>query len=206
VRSAAVVAGEVGGATRLVGWLVLDGARAAGSPREHDEFTATVRTRALAALPAHEVPEAFGVVPELPRLADGTADRAALVALAALRGQSLLGAVDATPPRNRVERVVVAIFKDTLPVREFGVHADFFALGGHSMLAARVIGRVRDQLGVLVPVRDFFRRPTAAGLAEAVARLENDRARGPADKATALRGQLAGMTDKEVEQLLRQLG
>ncbi|MET1071739.1 MAG: condensation domain-containing protein, partial [Umezawaea sp.] len=206
VRSAAVVAGEVGGATRLVGWLVLDGALAAGSPREHDEFAATVRARALAVLPAHEVPEAFGVVPELPRLADGTVDRPALVALAALRGQSLLGAVDATPPRNRVERVVVAIFKDTLPVQEFGVHADFFALGGHSMLAARVIGRVRDQLGVLVPVRDFFRRPTAAGLAEAVAALEDDRARGPADKATALRGQLDGMSDKEVEQLLRQLG
>ncbi|QFZ21171.1 condensation domain-containing protein [Saccharothrix syringae] len=206
VRSAAVVAAEVGGDTRLVGWLVLDGARAAANPREQDEFAAGVRARALTTLAAHEVPAAFGVLPELPRLADGGVDRAALTALAALRGQSLLGALDATPPRNRVERAVVAIFKDTLPVQEFGVHADFFALGGHSMLAARVIGRVRDQLGVLVPVRDFFRKPTAAGLAEAVAALEEERSRGQADKATALRGQLAGMTDKEVEQLLRQLG
>ncbi|TWP48846.1 non-ribosomal peptide synthetase/polyketide synthase [Lentzea tibetensis] len=201
VRAAAVVAGHVGTETRLVGWLVLDGAKAAASPREQDEFVATTKAKANATLQPHEVPVAFGILPELPRLTDGTVDRAAI---AALPGQALLGAVDDTPPRNKTERVVVAIFKDTLPVQEFGVHADFFALGGHSMLAAKVIGRVRDQLGVLVPIRDFFKRSTAAGLAEAVAALEKEK--GPKDKGDALRGQLQGMTDKEIEQLLRQLG
>ncbi|GLZ31523.1 hypothetical protein Lesp02_37110 [Lentzea sp. NBRC 105346] len=195
VRSAAVVAGNVGAETRLVGWLVLDGAKAAASPREQDEFVTAVKAKATQTLQPHEIPVAFGVLPELPEHR---------TALAALPAEALLGKVDDTPPRNRIERVVVSIFKDTLPVREFGVHADFFALGGHSMLAAKVIGRVRDQLGVLVPIRDFFQRSTAAGLAEAVAALENQDK--PKDKVTALRGQLDGMTDKEIEQLLRQLG
>jgi non-ribosomal peptide synthetase component F len=186
VREAAVVAD--GG--DLVGWLVPE------NPREREEFILAVQAAARQVLAPHEVPTLFGVLPELPRLGGGAVDRAGLTAL---RGLARLGAVDDTPPRNRLERVVIAIFRDLLPVRDFGVHADFFALGGHSLLAAKVIGRVRDQEGVLVPVRDFFRRATAAGLAEAVAAQAKD-------KPAALHGQLAQMTDTEVEQLLRQLG
>ncbi|ATE55002.1 condensation domain-containing protein [Actinosynnema pretiosum] len=201
VRAAAVSTGELGGATALLGWLVPD--RAARTARERDELAASARARALAALPAHEVPARFGVLPELPRLPDGAPDRAAL---AALRGQGLVGALDDTPPRNRLERLAMGVFHELLPTRGYGVHADFFALGGHSLLAAKVIARVRDEAGVLVPVREFFRTPTPAGLAKAVADAEQDRDRRPADRADALRGQLAGMSDEEVERLLRQLG
>ncbi|WP_158853300.1 condensation domain-containing protein [Saccharothrix deserti] len=203
VRAAAVVPGESGGETKLVGWLVLDAALAGGSPREREEFAAGVRAKAASALAPHEVPALFGTLDVLPLLADGTPDRAVL---SALRGPALLGKVDDTAPRNRTERAVMAIFQQLLPVRGFGVHADFFALGGHSLLAAKVIGRVRDDIGVLVPVRDFFAKPTAAGLAEAVAAVEAAQRNRSSDKASALRGQLAGMTDQEVERLLRQLG
>jgi non-ribosomal peptide synthetase component F len=185
VRDAAVV--PIDG--RLAGWLVLE------NPGE--EVVASVRGRARAVLAAHELPAVFGVLPELPRLPDGAVNRSALLAL---RSQATLGGTDNTPPRNRLERVIVAIFRDLLPIRDFGIHADFFALGGHSLLAAKVIGHLRDQEGVLVPVRDFLRRPTAAGLAQAVATHPKD-----PHKTTASQKRLANITDKEVEQLLREL-
>lgn len=203
VRCAAVVASGAGSERQLVGWLVLDTATETRTPQEQQERAAAALASAQALLPAHEVPTVFGVLPELPRTPSGAVDR---VALADMRGQAMLGAVDETPPRNRLERVIIGIFQDMLPVRRFGVHADFFALGGHSLLAAKVIGRVRDELGVLVPIREFFRTPTPAGLAKAVDSLKQERNRRPAVKAHALRGQLASLADEEVEQLLRQLG
>ncbi|MFD4636534.1 condensation domain-containing protein [Lentzea sp. NPDC058436] len=203
VRAAAVVPGESGGETKLVGWLVLEPVLANGNPREREEFADSVRAAAASALAPHEVPALYGTLDTLPSLADGTLDRAVLTAL---RGPALLGKLDDTAPRNRTEQAVMAVLHQVLPVRGFGVHADFFALGGHSLLAAKVIGRVQDELGVLVPVRDFFARPTAAGLAEAVTAVQTAQRDRSATKAGAVRGQLAGMSDHEVEQLLRQLG
>ncbi|WP_327044223.1 condensation domain-containing protein [Microbispora sp. NBC_01189] len=210
VREAAVVPGETGAGPRLVGWLVPVDAQAATTPRTREALVATVRealanARGRVRTGSEEpgTPAAFGVLRELPRLPDGGIDRAALTAMCA---DALREGIDETPPRNRLERTIISVFRDVLPVPEFGVHADFFALGGHSVLAAKVIGRVRDQLGVLVPVRDFFRRATVAGLAEAVAALEEERARASADASSAALGELAGLSDADIDQLLRRLG
>ncbi|KAA9381336.1 AMP-binding protein [Microbispora cellulosiformans] len=210
VREAAVVPGDTGAGPRLVGWLVPVDAQAAGTPRTREALVATVREalagardRVRTGSEEPGTPAAFGVLRELPRLPDGGVDRAALTAMCA---DALREGIDETPPRNRLERTIISIFRDVLPVPEFGVHADFFALGGHSVLAAKVIGRVRDQLGVLVPVRDFFRRATVAGLAEAVAALEEERARASADASSAALGELAGLSDADIDQLLRRLG
>lgn len=84
------------------------------------------------------------------------------------------------------------------------VVSDFFGLGGHSLLAAKLLSRVRDEFGLQVPVRDFFRLPTPTGLAGAIEELERARERRPtADEAVL--SQLAGMSDDEIDQLLRQL-
>ncbi|MBO4272412.1 condensation domain-containing protein [Microbispora triticiradicis] len=210
VREAAVVPGETGAGPRLVGWVVPADPQAAASPRSREALVATVREalanardRVRTGSEEPGTPAAFGVLRELPRLPDGGVDRAALTAMC---GEALREGIDETPPRNRLERAIISIFRDVLPVPEFGVHADFFALGGHSVLAAKVIGRVRDQLGVLVPVRDFFRRATVAGLAEAVAAVEEERARAAADASSAAYGGLAELSDAEIDQLLRRLG
>jgi acyl carrier protein len=49
--------------------------------------------------------------------------------------------------------------------------ADFFDLGGHSLLAMQVIARVEGQLGVRVPLRLFFERPTLAAFSDGVEEL-----------------------------------
>ncbi|GAB1511088.1 hypothetical protein JCM33774_31300 [Actinophytocola sp. KF-1] len=197
VRAAAVVAA----AGAPVAWVVPD--EPPESDRERDAFTARVRSAAQAVLPPHEVPTVIAVLDELPLAPDGTVDHAALPEPP--RALARHAETD-VQPRTSVERRALAIFRDVVPVREFGMHADFFALGGHSLLAAKVISRVRTEFGVLVPIRDFFRDPSPAGLATAIERLERERDERAAGGRGSARDRLTGMSDDEIDQLLSQLG
>jgi hypothetical protein len=67
-------------------------------------------------------------------------------------------------PRDAAERAVTEIFEELLGIGPLGVHDDFFALGGHSLFAARVLSRLRDGFAVSLPLAAFFETPTAAGL------------------------------------------
>ncbi|MEU6389351.1 condensation domain-containing protein [Streptomyces sp. NPDC046939] len=189
------------GQSHLVAWLVPDGTVPTGTEAEREAFTAAVRSRARSALPGHQVPAVLGVLDELPLGPSGEIDRGALPEPPARAPRE---AVAQVPPRNGVERRVLSLFQEVLGLSAIGVHADFFALGGHSLLAAKMLSRVRADFGLQVPVRDFFRLPTPAGLAAAIEELERARDRRPtADEA--LLAQLAGMSDDEIDQLLRHL-
>ncbi|WP_312876823.1 amino acid adenylation domain-containing protein, partial [Streptomyces bohaiensis] len=156
VHAATVVALEQGDGThRLAAYLV----PAAGSaPAE-----ATLRAALLRTLPDYMVPEAFVVVPELPRTPNGKVDRRALPPVPVWTA-----AAGATPPRNDAERAVARVWEEVLGVDGVGAEHDFFQLGGHSLLATRVAVRLRDAAGVDVPVRALFERSTVAALAAAL--------------------------------------
>ncbi|HEX6037720.1 amino acid adenylation domain-containing protein, partial [Longimicrobium sp.] len=80
------------------------------------------------------------------------------------------GAAHAAPaaPRTPAEEVLTALFAEVLRKPGVGVHDDFFALGGHSLIATRLISRVREAFRVEVPLRALFAAPTPAALAERV--------------------------------------
>jgi aryl carrier-like protein len=69
-------------------------------------------------------------------------------------------------PRTDVERMLAGEWAKLLGLTKVGVNDDFFALGGHSMLATRMLARVRDAAGVDIGLRRLFRAPTVAALAE----------------------------------------
>ncbi|MFR9722193.1 condensation domain-containing protein [Streptomyces sp. MS19] len=73
------------------------------------------------------------------------------------------------PPRPGAERAVAAVWEDVLAVAGVDRAADFFALGGDSLLAVRVLGRLAREAGITVTVRDFLEAPTVAGLARLAA-------------------------------------
>ena len=78
------------------------------------------------------------------------------------------------PGLTRVsEQRVATVWSELLGVAEVGRDDDFFAAGGHSLLAVQVTARLRDDFGVEVPLRAFFERPTVKGLAEAVERAQS---------------------------------
>lgn len=71
-----------------------------------------------------------------------------------------------------VEVSIYNIWKDILGIDHIGVHDDFFELGGHSLLATRFVARLRRSLGIEIPLRALFERPTIAGLAELVKEIQ----------------------------------
>ncbi|GAA4466168.1 condensation domain-containing protein [Phytohabitans houttuyneae] len=76
-----------------------------------------------------------------------------------------------TAPRTEGEDLVAGVVAEVLGLDKVGVHHDFFGLGGHSLHAMRVIGRINAATGLDVPVRLLFVHPTVAGLTEALEEL-----------------------------------
>ncbi len=68
-------------------------------------------------------------------------------------------------PDGDVEQRLVEIWEDLLGVSPIGVHDNFFEMGGHSLMATRVIARVEQSHGVRLPLREIFNAPTIRQLA-----------------------------------------
>ncbi|MET7433644.1 amino acid adenylation domain-containing protein, partial [Streptomyces flaveolus] len=119
-----------------------------------------VRDFAAGLLPDHAAPAAVVVHDALPLTANGKTDRAAL---AAHRPATARRA--ARDPR---EEILCGLFAEVLGTDGFGPDDDFFAHGGHSLRANRLVNRVRRLLGVSVPVNTLFDAPTPAAFARAL--------------------------------------
>jgi acyl carrier protein len=93
---------------------------------------------------------------------NGKLDRAALpVPGFAARGRA---------PETPLEVALCEIFAEVLDVDAVGADDDLFALGGHSMLLVVLRTRIAERLGTELEIAEFFRTPTAAGLAALVTR------------------------------------
>src|SRR5215472_16703394 len=71
-------------------------------------------------------------------------------------------------PRTPEEEFLADVWSRLLRVENPGIHDNFFALGGHSLMAAQVVARVRQTLGVELPLRAMFDAPTIAQFAERI--------------------------------------
>ncbi|MFF7635007.1 non-ribosomal peptide synthase/polyketide synthase [Kitasatospora sp. NPDC008050] len=126
---------------------------------EHTPDPGALRAALAAALPAHLVPAAIVVLETLPLTAQHKIDRQALPAPARPTAAGHLA------PRTAPERALAAIWAQALGVDAVGAADDFFELGGDSILAAKVLARVRAELGVRLTLRDLFTARTVAALA-----------------------------------------
>ncbi|MFI8192533.1 non-ribosomal peptide synthase/polyketide synthase [Streptomyces sp. NPDC085946] len=156
VRDAVVVVREdEPGLRRLVGYVTPADAQRPPHPGD-------LRTALTGALPAHMVPSAVVVLDALPLTPQRKIDRRALPA------PGRPSAEGHVPPRSAGERALAAIWADVLGTGAVGVRDDFFDLGGDSVLAARTLARIREELGVRLSVRDVFTARTVAALAPLV--------------------------------------
>ncbi len=114
--------------------------------------------RILDSLPAPLRPDRIAAVTALPRRRDGHLDRSGLAALVARAG-------DADAATTSAARLVARAFADVLRVDRVGPHDSFFALGGDSLLALTLVGRLREN-GLAVELRDLLEEPTVAALAD----------------------------------------
>ncbi|MFD8495080.1 amino acid adenylation domain-containing protein [Amycolatopsis sp. NPDC059657] len=113
-------------------------------------------------LPEHMIPSAFVTLTELPLAPSGKLDRDALPDPAQPQ-EALVSA-----PRTATEQVIADIWADVLGIEDIDVEKDFFELGGNSLLAFRVVPRMRAALGVKLPTRVLFDTRTVADLAAKV--------------------------------------
>ncbi|WP_086839091.1 non-ribosomal peptide synthetase [Amycolatopsis kentuckyensis] len=146
VTGVLVLARDDDGDRRLVAYVT--------GPAEPDEL----RARAAARLPEHCVPSAFVVLGSFPLTSHGKVDRRALPA------PDFSGGRDRRA-RTSLEQILCMLFAEVLKVPSVGAGDDFFHLGGHSVLATRLAGRIRTVLGADLGVRTIFEAPTVAELA-----------------------------------------
>ena len=114
-------------------------------------------------LPGYMVPAGFVFLDSLPLTPSGKVDRRALMALSEDRLESEEGYVG---PQTPEEECLAQIWAEMLGRERVGIHDDFFALGGHSLLVTQVLSRIREAFQVELPVQSLFKYPTVADLAQ----------------------------------------
>ncbi|MGF9646225.1 amino acid adenylation domain-containing protein [Paenibacillus sp. MABNS29] len=120
-------------------------------------------------LPGYMIPSYFVEMERLPLTQNGKIDRKALPAPEGEAGSG----TEYVAPRNELETKLAAIWQEVLGLaKEIGVHDNFFDIGGHSLRATTLAGKVFKELNVNLPLRDVFRHSTIAAMAEAIARME----------------------------------
>ena len=119
-------------------------------------------------LPPYMVPSAFVQLDEFPLSESGKLDRKALAAFD--QGlEELAGTYQ--PPQTPTEQALLSIWQAVLGTNEIGVNSNFFHVGGHSLLAMRVIARISEKLGVDLTLPTLFESPTIQDLAKKIEQL-----------------------------------
>jgi surfactin family lipopeptide synthetase C len=117
-------------------------------------------------LPEAMIPSAFVSLDEIPLTPNGKVDRRALPAPDS-RAASQPGD-DFAPPSTEIEESIAAIWRKVLKRETVGIYDNFFAIGGHSLMATQVVGRLRREFDIKFSLHSFFDEPTIAALAELV--------------------------------------
>lgn len=182
----------VAGLTRGQG-VQLAAAVAADAGTAEDEL----RDWARSVLPPHMVPARITVAEELPLTSNGKLDRRAV--------QELWQVDEAErhrAPGTALETVVARVWQDVLGVERVGLDDGFFALGGDSVLATVIVGRLREALDTSeVSVRSLFATLTAGGMAKRLSAEEETA--GRLEQVAAIHLEIEDMSAEEIDSALR---
>jgi amino acid adenylation domain-containing protein len=177
VASCAVVAQQLRpGELRLIAYVVpFGGVQSDDKP---------LRSHLSEWLPDYMIPGRFEWLSALPVTSNGKVDRTALSAAIV---RTVVPPDAAVRPMNQIEDALVAMVAPLLRVDTVDITANFFTLGGHSLMAAQLIARIRDRFGVELPLRTVFDKPTIAQIA--------------AEVELSLVAEIAAMSEEEAEML-----
>jgi len=121
---------------------------------------AALRTFLQQTLPVHAVPSLFRVLDTMPLTASGKLDRNALPAAS----RPLRQPTTEVETASATEQALASIWSKVLKVDAVDRHDNFFALGGHSLIAVQVAARVETRYGFTLSLQTVFERPTLCEL------------------------------------------
>lgn len=121
-----------------------------------------IRARVAAALPDYMTPAAYVVLDEIPITAHQKIDRAALPQ------PQIAAATEYRDPATPTEQRIAQLFSGLLGHERVGVDDSFFDLGGHSLVATKLVTAIRAECGVEIGIRDVFELATVEALAERI--------------------------------------
>ena len=145
-----------GGDRRLVAYVV----------PQHDRRIeiAALREHLRDRLPEYMIPAGFAVIDALPLNENGKLDRRRLPSIDARTPPSS----DPIAPRTTTEAALAEIWRSALELPGLSVADNFFDVGGHSMLAVKIVSRAREHFGVELPIATLFHAPTIAKFAAVI--------------------------------------
>ncbi|MFC5180760.1 non-ribosomal peptide synthetase [Actinomadura harenae] len=162
---------------QLVGYVVppaADGADGADGWSEAD--AAAIEAGLRETLPSYMVPRVWVRLDAMPLMPSGKVDRAALPEPPAPTR------ADHSPPGTEAELFIAEVWQEVLAIAQVWRDDEFFVLGGDSLAAIRVVGRLTEALEYPFTVRTLFDHPVLADFAEQVERLlASDAGMSPAD-------------------------
>ena len=141
---------------QLIAYVIADG---------EAPFSNELRVHLRRKLTDHMIPRAFILLDKLPLTVSGKVNRLALLRSGP---EQLEKQENYIAPRNSIEEIVAGMWADVLNTENFGVEDDFFTLGGHSLLLARLAARIRESFQIDLTLRDLFETPTVAGISEKI--------------------------------------
>ena len=161
VKDAVVVPVSLGGSTRLVGFVQ--------SPEQHAVDGNELQEFVGETLPAYMVPRRIEVLPSLPQTPAGKVDRQALAAMSIeLSKQASAAHSPAVEVSDPLHKKLLSIWSEMLNEPISDPRADFFAVGGDSLLAIRLFVEIERELQVQCNPHKFFNEPTVEALAKLI--------------------------------------
>jgi amino acid adenylation domain-containing protein len=151
--SIVTVLDSVDGAKQLVAYLV------GHDEVAQDNLIDLTKQYLAGRLPHYMQPTAYVVLDRLPLTPNGKIDRRALPT------PDLDSSDNHIAPRTHTEQAVASIWREMFSRTSVGLHDDFFALGGHSLMAVQFVSRMRNTMAIDLAVRDLFAYPSLEALA-----------------------------------------
>jgi nonribosomal peptide synthetase DhbF len=157
VAQAVVIAREVkSGEKQLLGYVVPSPEATIDPPN--------LRHGLARVLPDYMVPAAIVELDKVPLTVNGKLD------VKALPNPEFQASKTYRAPRTIQEQTLCSLFNEVLSLKHVGIDDNFFEIGGHSLLAIRLVSRIRATIGLELSIRNLFEAPTVAGLAAQLAK------------------------------------
>ena len=122
-----------------------------------------LRNSLMDKLPSYMVPAYIIALAAFPLNSNGKLDKQALPL-----PQEIDNGTAYVPPRNETDKQIIAIWEEVLQRKGIGIADNFFDLGGHSLKATRVIGRINELYQIKIDLKEIFTEPTIAHLSNYV--------------------------------------